>query len=118
MFINTTTTYYLCFRNRKAMNAATLISWNAVSSKKQNTLLENYIYHSGFPCTLACLSSWLPGKWNFHPCPFLTSGPLRTILYRRHRLSMRALPDFQFCRCPEILMLGDKANVSVSIFSQ
>ena len=56
------------------------------------------------------------GQMELPPCPFLTSGPSRHILYRRYRLSMRALPDFQFCRCPEILMLGDKANVSVSIF--
>ena len=85
--------------------------------KTEYTLLENYIYHSGYPCTLACLSSWLPGKCNFPPCPFLTSGPSRHNLYRRHRLSMRELPDFQFCRCSEILMLGDMAIVSVSIFS-
>jgi len=67
------------------------------------TMLKNYIYHSGFPRTLACMSSWLPGKWNFPPCPFLTSGPSRHILYRRYRPSTRWLPDFQYCGCPEIL---------------
>ena len=49
------------------------------------TMLKNYIYHSGFPNTLACMSSWLPGKWDFPPCPFLTSGPTRHILYFPYR---------------------------------
>ena len=84
--------------------------------KTEFTLLQNYIYHSGFPGTLSCLSSWLPGKWNFPPCPFQTSGPARHILFRRYRLTMRAMPDFQFCRCPEILMLRNKADIAVSIF--
>ena len=80
------------------------------------TMLKNYIYHSGFPNTLACMSSWLPGKWDFPPCPFLTSGPTRHILYFPYRLSVRSTPDSPYCECTKIFMSSNKANTSVSIF--
>ena len=80
------------------------------------TMLQNYIYHSGFPNTLACMSSWIPSKWDFPPCPFLTSGPTRHIMYCPSRHFMQTIQNSQHCECTKILMSSYKANPSVSIF--
>jgi hypothetical protein len=81
------------------------------------TLLQNHMYHSGFPGMLACLSPWLPGKWNFPPCPFLVSGPSRHTLARRYPSSSPAR-DFFYpnCKCPVVSSYQNKTTALVSIF--
>jgi len=79
-------------------------------------LLQKYIYSSGFPNTCHCLSLWLPNS-RFPTCPFLTSGPSgRSAHDSRRRLSLRACEEFNYCKCPEVFLVGCKANVTVTIF--
>ena len=80
------------------------------------TLLQNHIYHSGFPGALTCLSMWIPSKWNFPPCPFLVSGPTRHILAKRYPFSSLASTYYPNCKCPEISGYYDKTTTVVSIF--
>ena len=82
---------------------------------EEYTLVQKYIFETGFPRTCECMSIWMPG-WNFPPCPFQTSGSSRHISHRRKHLSTRALSAFSFCKCPEVFLLGKKADVTVTIF--
>ena len=78
-------------------------------------LLPDYIFKTGLSGACECLSTRLPVPENghFRPCVFQTR---EQIFHRRKRLSTRAMPVFNYCRCPEISLLGYKADVNVKIF--
>ena len=79
---------------------------------EEYTLIQDFMFKTGFSGACECLSKWLPG-WHFRPCPFWTRGHN---FRRRYRLSSLTTRPTGYCQCPLISMIADKWDVSTTIF--
>jgi hypothetical protein len=78
---------------------------------EEYTLFQDHIFRAGFSGICECLSIWLPPPKDkhFRTCHFKSSDHIIFHSYRPSSLDTR-------CKCPDLYMLGEKRDVTTTIF--